>query len=95
MNKDWMKREAAALSYHSGPVDAPKLTAKGRGYVAEEIIRRAKENNIPIQEDSSLVALLSQLEINDEIPEDLYQAVAEIFAFLYRMDRDNDFKKEK
>ncbi|WP_066173006.1 EscU/YscU/HrcU family type III secretion system export apparatus switch protein [Bacillus marinisedimentorum] len=89
MTKDWAKRQAAALSYNAGASDAPKLKAKGSGYVADEIIRRARESNVPIQEDPSLVGLLSQLDINEEIPEELYQAVAEIFAFLYRIDRDD------
>ncbi|WP_246939989.1 EscU/YscU/HrcU family type III secretion system export apparatus switch protein [Bacillus pinisoli] len=82
------RREALALSYDPITNSAPKVVAKGKGLVAENIIQKAKENNIPIQEDTSLVELLSQLQINESIPEELYQAVAEVFAFVYRVDRE-------
>ncbi|PKR87044.1 EscU/YscU/HrcU family type III secretion system export apparatus switch protein [Heyndrickxia camelliae] len=80
-------REAIALSYHSEKYSAPIVKAKGKGYVAENIIEKAKENNIPIQEDQSLVQLLGNLDINETIPEELYEAVAEVFAFIYRVDQ--------
>jgi flagellar biosynthesis protein len=79
--------EALALSYDANSHSAPKVVAKGKGIVADNIIERAKEHNIPIQEDSSLVEILSQLQINETIPEELYQAVAEVFAFVYRVDK--------
>jgi flagellar biosynthesis protein len=82
-----IRREALALSYNPLTNGAPKMVAKGKGLIAENIIERAKENNIPIQEDISLVQLLSQLQINESIPEELYQAVAEVFAFVYRIDQ--------
>ena len=82
-----LRKEAIALSYDMEKSDAPKIAAKGKGFVAEEIVRRAKESEIPIQEDPSLVEVLSKLEINEQIPENLYQAVAEIFAFIYRTDQ--------
>ncbi len=81
------RKQAAALSYNPGAVGAPTVKAKGKGLIAEKIIETAKENNIPIQEDPGLVELLGQLEINEAIPEDLYQAVAEVFAFIYHLDR--------
>ncbi|WP_456275514.1 EscU/YscU/HrcU family type III secretion system export apparatus switch protein [Bacillus sp. AK128] len=81
------RKEALALSYDPIKNGAPKLVAKGKGLTAENIIQKAKENNVPIQEDTSLVELLSQLEINESIPEELYQAVAEVFAFVYRVDQ--------
>ncbi|MBM7659379.1 flagellar biosynthesis protein [Bacillus mesophilus] len=81
------RREAIALSYDAQKNGAPKIVAKGKGIVADNIIQRAKEGNVPIQEDTSLVELLSQLQINESIPEELYQAVAEVFAFVYRMDQ--------
>ncbi|MDL4840047.1 EscU/YscU/HrcU family type III secretion system export apparatus switch protein [Aquibacillus rhizosphaerae] len=80
-------KKAAALSYEGKKDIAPKVTASGKGYVAENIINKAKENNVPIQEDSSLVALLSELNINESIPEELYLAVAEVFAFIYQADK--------
>ncbi|WP_096189144.1 EscU/YscU/HrcU family type III secretion system export apparatus switch protein [Evansella halocellulosilytica] len=82
------KKRAIALGYESSVDYAPVVKAKGKGYVAEEIIKRAKEEQIPIQEDHSLVEVLSQLEINEKIPPELYSVVAEIFAFIYQLDRE-------
>ncbi|WP_088005910.1 EscU/YscU/HrcU family type III secretion system export apparatus switch protein [Indiicoccus explosivorum] len=81
------RKEAVALSYSQDRFDAPKVTAKGKGLIAENILEKAKENGVPIQEDPALVALLGQLDTNEAIPEELYQAVAEVFAFIYRADR--------
>ncbi|WP_203362289.1 EscU/YscU/HrcU family type III secretion system export apparatus switch protein [Bacillus sp. REN10] len=80
------RMQAAALSYQPGQ-HAPTLLAKGKGKIAESIIEKAKEHKIPIQEDPNLVELLGKLEINESIPEELYQAVAEVFAFVYRLDQ--------
>lgn len=79
--------QAVALSYDSGIDTAPKVMATGKGLVAANIIEKAKEHHVPIQEDSSLVELLSKLQINETIPEQLYAAVAEVFAFIYQVDR--------
>lgn len=84
---DKKRKEAIALGYKPEKQDAPTVVAKGTGLVADNIIHKAKENGIPIQEDSSLVQLLSQLEINQTIPDELYQVVAEVFAFIYRADQ--------
>ncbi len=81
------RKQAAALSYNPASEGAPVIKAKGKGLIADKIIESAKEHNIPIQEDPSLVELLGQLQINEAIPEDLYQAVAEVFAFVYQIDR--------
>jgi flagellar biosynthesis protein len=88
INEKHIRKEAVALSYESTKNDAPKVIAKGKGLVADNILEKAKENNIPIQEDASLIELLSKLNINDSIPEELYQAVAEVFAFVYRADKE-------
>lgn len=88
------RRRAVAMGYDAGKDSAPKIKAKGKGYVAEEIILRAKENNIPVQEDASLVEILSQLEMNDRIPESLYAVVAELFAFIYHVDQDEKLRKK-
>lgn len=80
--------KAVALSYESSKHVAPKVVATGKGEVAASIIEKAKEHDVPIQEDSSLVELLSQLELNEVIPEQLYSAVAEVLAFIYRVDKD-------
>lgn len=87
------KKQAVALGYDAGKDSAPKVKAKGKGYVAEEIINRAKKNDIPIQQDSSLVDILSQIEMNDRIPESLYEVVAEVFAFIYHIDNEQLKKK--
>ncbi|WP_099158081.1 EscU/YscU/HrcU family type III secretion system export apparatus switch protein [Virgibacillus ndiopensis] len=81
------RKKAAALRYNTGRDNAPKVTATGKGLVADNIISKAKESNVPIQEDSTLVELLAELNINETIPEELYQAVAEVFAFVYRTDQ--------
>jgi flagellar biosynthesis protein len=85
MNKKM--KQAVALSYDATIQSAPKVVAKGKGMVAANIIEKAKEHHLPIQEDASLVELLSQLQINENIPEQLYEAVAEVFAFIYNVDR--------
>ncbi|MCM3539296.1 EscU/YscU/HrcU family type III secretion system export apparatus switch protein [Priestia endophytica] len=85
MKKESYSKKAVALAYLKHE-KTPKVVAKGGGDVAKDIIEKAKENNIPIQEDPSLVNLLHNLELNERIPEELYEAVAEIFAFIYKMD---------
>jgi len=74
---------AVALRYTGS--GAPRLTAKGRGFVAEEILARAKAHNIPLHEDPALVQLLACVELGDEIPESLYLAVAKLLAFIYSL----------
>jgi flagellar biosynthesis protein len=74
---------AAALKYDSLEDAAPKVTAKGRGSVAEKIIELAKKNNVPIRSDPDLIQILCKLEIDEQIPIELYRAVAEILAFVY------------
>ncbi|HET7577859.1 MAG TPA: EscU/YscU/HrcU family type III secretion system export apparatus switch protein [Bacillales bacterium] len=81
------RKQAVALTYHQDKQEAPYLAAKGEGDIAEKIIRLAEEHDIPIQEDASLVSLLGQLDLFEAIPPDLYQAVAEVFAFVYQLDR--------
>ncbi|MFD2229952.1 EscU/YscU/HrcU family type III secretion system export apparatus switch protein [Alkalimarinus sediminis] len=83
MNKHEELTTAVALKYDGK--DAPTITATGEGSVAEEIIRIAKEANIPLYENADLVALLSQLELGENIPEVLYKVIAEIIAFAYHI----------
>lgn len=82
-NKRNIPTTAVALHYDGS--NAPKVTAKGSGDVAEQIIALAKEHGIPLQKNKPLVELLSQLDLGDEIPEALYLAVAEIIAFAYML----------
>jgi flagellar biosynthesis protein len=65
---------------------APKLVAKGRGVIAERLIEEARENGIPVVEDKVLVETLDQLNVNQQIPPELYQVVAEILVSVYRAD---------
>ena len=74
---------AAAIKYDGQKDAAPKVVAKGRGAIAEKIIEIAKENNIPLKSDPGLVQILSKLDIDEQIPVELYKAVAEILAFVY------------
>lgn len=74
---------AIALNYDE--TSAPRVTAKGRGLVAEEILKLATEHDIPIKEQPELVQLLATVELGDQIPEMLYVAVAEIIAFAYML----------
>ncbi|ARJ40020.1 hypothetical protein SporoP8_14695 [Sporosarcina ureae] len=82
------RKEAVALSYDPEVSDAPKVIAKGKGKIAENILQRAQEHSIPIQQDPSLLELLGQLNVNEMIPEELYLAVSEVFAYVYRLDRE-------
>lgn len=77
------RKKAVALGFKQGKDAAPKVLASGSQNNAQRIIDLAKEHNIPIKEDADLVEVLSKVEINDEIPPNLYKAVAEIFSFLY------------
>ena len=79
---------ATAIKYDMDKDSAPRLVAKGVGIVAENIIEKAKENNIKVLEDESTAQSLMQLEMESEIPEVMYDAVAKILAFIYEMDSD-------
>jgi flagellar biosynthesis protein len=81
------RKQAVALRYQSKTMEAPVVVAKGKGYVAENILKTAKENGIPVQEDPSLVEVLGKLDLNQQIPPELYQVVAEVLAFVYRLDK--------
>jgi len=74
---------AAALKYDIRKDAAPKVIAKGQGTIAEKIIELAKKNNVPIKSDPGLVHILSKLDIDEQIPLELYKAVAEVLAFVY------------
>jgi flagellar biosynthesis protein len=74
---------AVALRYDG--TGAPRVTAKGRGEVAERILALARAHRIPIREDAELAQLLARIELGDEVPRELYRAVAEVIAFAYRL----------
>ena len=79
-------KKAAALMYDKDGDAAPKLAASGRGGVADRIVETAAAANVPIVEDAALVSSLLALELGDEIPAELYMAVARILSFLYELD---------
>lgn len=81
--KKQRQQVAAALRYESGKDEAPRVTAKGRGLMAERIIELALKHHIPIKNDPALVEVLSKLDLDEQIPLELYRAVAEILAFVY------------
>ncbi len=76
-------RSAIALEYDGN--GAPRVTAKGKGEIADQILAIAAENGVPIREDRDLALLLSQIELGDEIPTELYVAIAEVLHFAYRL----------
>lgn len=80
---------AVALAYAQGS-SAPKVVAKGRGLIAEEIIRRAQEHGVYVHQSPELVALLSQVDLDAHIPPQLYVAVAELLAWLYRVEQGSE-----
>lgn len=84
--KDIKKKKAAALAYDPAKDSAPRLVAKGSGYVAERIIDLAKEKGIDLYEDPALVEALSVVDLGRQIPEELYSVVAEVLAFIYALD---------
>lgn len=79
-------REAIALAYSQTDA-APRVVAKGKGLIAEAIIARAREHGVFVHESPELVALLTQVNIDEHIPAQLYMAVAELLAWLYRIER--------
>ncbi|HDP70450.1 MAG TPA: EscU/YscU/HrcU family type III secretion system export apparatus switch protein [Actinobacteria bacterium] len=80
-------KSAVALTYEPSKDNAPRVIAKGKGKIADKIISVAKEHGVPLHEDPSLVEVLSCLDIKEEIPVELYQVIAEILVFVYKLDR--------
>jgi flagellar biosynthesis protein len=84
-------RKAAALRYAHGRDQAPKVVAKGRGKMADKIVAMAREHNVPLVEDRNLVQMLEALDVETQIPAELYQAVAEVLVFVYRLNSSKSF----
>ena len=80
-------RRAAAISYDPGLNDAPVLAAFGEGYIADKIISVAKESGVPVLPDAGLSSMLSKISVGDEIPEELYEAVAKVLVFVGEIDK--------
>jgi flagellar biosynthesis protein len=94
MKKNKTNNSAISLKYSRGSDSAPKVTAKGQGWVADKIIAMAEEQNIPIKKDKDLISLLEKIDVGNEIPESLYKVVAELLAWVYQLNKDfpNDAK---
>ena len=80
-------KKAVALKYDKDKDSAPKLVAKGKDYIAERIIEIAKENRVPIYPDRDLVQVLEALDLDFQIPAELYRAVAEVLVFIHDLNR--------
>ena len=78
-------KKAAALRYNPELENAPRILVKGEGWLAAQIVARAKEYDVPIQENANLAELLCETDINEIIPESLYETVASILAFIYNV----------
>jgi flagellar biosynthesis protein len=102
MKGDWLamaenkkiipKQKAVALKY--SPTDiAPKVLAKGQGYMAERILKNAKEHDVAVYKDENLVKELDKLDIGNNIPPELYEVVAQVLVFIDRLDRLEAYKK--
>ncbi len=81
------RKVATALKYNRGEDDVPKLVAKGLGLVAENIIEKAEEHDVPIYQDERLSQQLYNLSLGDEIPPELYEIVAEVLVFIAKLDK--------
>ncbi len=78
---DLLNKKAVALTYDESEQLAPIVVASGMGYIAEKIVEVAQQNDIPVYEDNSLATMLTQLELGREIPEELYQAIVDIYVY--------------
>ena len=83
--KQILGKKAVALTYEKGDI-APTVSAAGKGYIAQNILEKAKAYNIPTYKDSALVEELTKINIGDNIPADLYQAVAQVLVFINYLD---------
>lgn len=80
-------RKAVALRYDSDKEKAPRIVAKGRGHIAEKIIQAASAHGVPLVADTGMSNLLEEIELDAQIPPQFYLAIAEILAFVYRLNK--------
>lgn len=79
------KKKAVALTYDKAKDEAPKVKASGKGVIAEKIIDLARKHGVPVKDDPDLIEVLSKLDIDEQIPPEIYVAVAELLAFVYSL----------
>jgi len=93
-DKDGQSRKAVALRYGENDM-APVVVASGMGYMAEKIVEVAADSNVPIYEDNSLATVLTQLKLGQEIPENLYQAIVELYLYFLHFDPEKQGQKSE
>lgn len=81
------RRQAVAMRYEAGANAAPQVVAKGAGHLAEQILDTARRHGVPVYQNKTLTAMLMAVQLDREIPAELYQAVAEILAYVYQVDQ--------
>ncbi len=79
--KNTLNKKAVAIKYDDAKNSAPVIVASGMGYMAEKIIETASESGVPVYEDNSLATILTQLELGSQVPEELYQAIVDIYLY--------------
>ncbi len=82
------REQAVAVKYDNRTMRAPEVVAKGEGFIARKIVERAIEADVPIVEDAALVSALISLELGEEIPAELYEVVARVLAWVYKLDKE-------
>jgi len=87
------KRPEAVALHYAQEEGAPRVVAKGRGLIAEEIIERARSAGVYVHESPELVSLLMQVDLDERIPPGLYIAVAELLAWLYRLEQEGEIPR--
>jgi flagellar biosynthesis protein len=95
MTRTPRKQLAIALEYAQKDERAPRVIAKGHGAIGQKIIETARANGIPIHEDALLAASLADIELGEEIPLELYKAVAEVLGFILRLSRKSDDRRRR
>lgn len=88
-----INKKAVAIKYDQGKMSAPIVVAKGKGYIAENIVKTAQDYGVPLKEDKDLINYLMGLELYEEVPPELYPVIAEILAFIYRANK--NYKQAK
>ena len=86
-NGNLSDKQAVALKYDAQKDTAPRVVAKGKGHTAEHILEAAQKASVPVYQNKTLVNMLMALEIDREIPPELYKAIAEVMAYVYKMDK--------
>ena len=82
-----LRRQAVALRYRKGSDTAPRVTASGKGRIADAILKKAQESGVTLMEDPDLVSLLGKVPVGETVPAPLYKAVAEVLAYVYRVNK--------